>query len=66
MSPHLPLLKSPPLWHIEELLASQSSYRKNNIFLKKKKIWNWKQLMSHLCDIYRILAEERLDFGLVT
>ena len=31
-----PLLRNPPLWHTEELLAGQSNYRKYSIFLKKE------------------------------
>lgn len=66
MSPHTPLLKSPPLWHIEELLAGQSSYHKNSIFLKKKKFKNENKWVTHLYNIHRNLTEETLDFGLVT
>lgn len=59
MSFRSPLLKSPPLWHTEELLAGQSSYHKNNTSLKEEKFTNWE----HINTLYlrkKILAEEIL------
>lgn len=52
-SPCSPLLESPPLWHIEALLAGQSSYHKNSIFLEKNKILHWEQT-AHLCDTQKV------------
>lgn len=43
-----PLLRSPPLWHREELLAGRSSYHKNNTFLKKNKIVNWEPIRAEI------------------
>jgi hypothetical protein len=59
LSAHSPLLKSPPLWHTEEPPAGQSSYHRNNTFLKQTN----KQTKSvpPACGKQRNTSEQSLD-----